>query len=635
MFINIQPEIEKALTFEIEHKIIEYLKTTLQIDVNCFAGMGRSEILLMLRGPGFEQILPKITEIRKSSVFGKILNIDNHPQCDPNSNVFICSCSFPLISHKVIKSRKFEEQLQGRILPRVFIDCNPGCEEYVIKCAPSSCSSIRDVYGRFDLVIEWEKKTNISRFLLELTEFREKLSGIEGVRETSTSMWGENLLHLGDDEEEFATPTTPTQFVSQTIPYFNTVKDKCGDLDPYIKDKLIDLAGRLNSYYKRRRYKLSFKDMTGVLPVISEILDKIKEPGDIGLGSYYNHMSQLIDLSNHALYQRYFDVESHFETCKHLPFPFLRGINGYISAATFIPCYIFEKVFDGSSAHEAWPGFVLFGQSYSYQLLNNLILSYHASAIDRPVEEWWGISHEVAHAIYWLSDFFDSKLDTEDRKYIDDTSKIVNGFLVDVEELFANWFDLTYFFENDIEHYFPTIWNSWLRWERVWNFKKQYIFRSFAVYLSKDLDEFDRVQSISVPKTDEYLREKLSEMNTIITNSVPKYESYFSELDEVDFPSTFRTIKGVEGFLSFLERRYFDKSLLKRLHPPYPEQEICRHLEKLEQGIIITAEIPDPIKLLHRLHYKYSDSKGDINMRINAAVILTLWYHYVKKYWEN
>ena len=81
-----------------------------------------------------------------------------------------------------------------------------------------------------------------------------------------------------------------------------------------------------------------------------------------------------------------------------------------------------------------------------------------AGTLQRPIEDWWGITHEIAHAIYWASDFYNKDLPTDIRQYFEgipiySSNRIL--FRIDIEEIYANWFDFKYIFQGDKNRYFP------------------------------------------------------------------------------------------------------------------------------------------------------------------------------------
>jgi len=444
---------------------------------------------------------------------------------------------------------------------------------------------------------------------------------------------------LGDNKTSLKPPPQLAGFKSELAPGTEDVVRMLNTLDPSILDpmgrsRLLEFLGRLNSYYGRREYKSSFQGMIGVIDSIRYRIDELKAASGSKAHYINTTLSEIIDLSNNALFQRYADLETRFETCKHLPFPFLRGINGYIVAATCIPCFIFKSVYPDMAVRQNWAGFVLFGLSYSYQLLKGQILSYPASTLQKPIEDWWGITHEVAHALYWISDFYNQELPTTIKDYFNGFSKQNPMLLLgqDVEEIYANWFDFRYVFARDKTRYFPTIWKSWLRWERIKRFKFDYLMRSLIIFLTTDLSGLRN--AINQGEVKEYLEAKFSEMKAVIAPKVPGFKDFAADITPETLLMMAKFIDKIEHYLLFLEQKYFDQELYDRLNQPYPEDLLSQHIQSLEQGIIVVDNIPNPIELLHELYDKYPALNKHVPLRTNAATILTLWFKYMKDYKE-
>lgn len=364
----------------------------------------------------------------------------------------------------------------------------------------------------------------LSKFAKELTDFRKNIENIDGIRSTSTILMGLNDLPLIDN-------VTPPPVTDDFLPDFlskfdSSLQRQSNLLKPDVKAQLYDFLGRFHNHLGRRESSYYFHDMQGIYHTIKWTIEELSTATEEKRPRLNMHLSEILDLANHGLYQRYSHLESHYELRTTVPFPFLCDINAYIGAASYLPCFIFEKFFNNQPTVDIWPGFVLFGQSYSFQCLPGAILSYPASALQRPVDDWWVISHEVVHAIYRLIKFNEQVIaeDGELKEYCDKLSEETGlGFWIDIEEIYANWFDYRYIFCREKNLYFPTIWRSWLRWYRVWTYKTQYLFRSLATFVSDELHVFHEIRTKSgYPATLKYLEEKLEEMISLINKSEEK-----------------------------------------------------------------------------------------------------------------
>ena len=636
VFLKIQPDLEETLRFDIEKSIINFIKKDFIDDANLFAGMGRSEILLLLRGRSFEKLLSNVSQLRQTLTLRKIMNKHLSVSCDPDVPVFIDSTTFLLIAHPALRRRGGYEQLEGKVLPRVNVICNPGFERIVSANKPASCARAFNIYGNYDVVLTWDKKIELAQFAKEITDFRLAVGEIEGINNTLTNFSGKKII---DNDTSLKPPPQLAGFKSEFAPGTEDVVSMLNTLNPnkldsMIRSRLLEFLGRLNSYYGRREYKSSFRDLLGVIYSILYRLNELKTASGANAISINTALSEIIDLSNNALFQRYADLETRFGTSKHLPFPFLRSINGYIAAATCIPCFIFKSVYPDIPVRQNWTGFVVFGLSYSYQLQRGQILSYPASALQRPIEDWWGITHEVAHAIYRISDFYNQELDEDIKNYS-------NGFSTknpmlrlgqEFEEIYANWFDFKYVFAGNKIRYFPTIWKSWLRWERVRHNKFDYLIRSLIIFITTDLEGL--ANAINQGEVQPYLKIKFNEMKDLIELRVSEFKDFAAVMTENTFIELARYIDKIEPYLRFLEKKYFEQALYDRLNPPYSEDLLNSHIQSLDAGIIVVDNIPNPIKLLHELYDKYPALENPVPLRTNAATILTLWFKYMKDFRE-
>jgi len=93
--------------------------------------------------------------------------------------------------------------------------------------------------------------------------------------------------------------------------------------------------------------------------------------------------------------------------------------------------------------------------------------------------------------------------------------------------------------------------------------------------------------------------------------------------------SILTAIKHMENFLTYLENRYFNPEIFKRINPDYPKEILSRQLSQIQKGEIVTDRIPNPLKLLHELYIAYNAANNRIPLQVTAATILTLWHYYV------
>jgi hypothetical protein len=102
-----------------------------------------------------------------------------------------------------------------------------------------------------------------------------------------------------------------------------------------------------------------------------------------------------------------------------------------------------------------------------------------------------------------------------------------------------------------------------------------------------------------------------------------------------DYVMICKAIIRIEHLLNFLQNEYFDNRIFNRLNPDYPGDMLQSHLNALNNGVIVIDNIPNPCKLLHSIMRNYWNKP--VPIKLSAALILTLWYAYIKNYpqWDN
>jgi len=627
--LNIHPGLVEKTSLESEIRISKVLQERFGDHANPFLGMGHSEVLLLLKGRNFNDLLNEVTEVvRTMSIRDIGVRYGPNVGYPKETRIFICTTSYPSVAHPALRSNRSYEEFEGTVAPIVYINCAPGLEDYVVAKRPNK-SVVRNVYGKYDLAIEWDEPIELATFAKNLTDFRNVIGKKEGVQNTCT------IFKSSEDR--------PTKELGEAKPIHHSIQlssspltrrfltqSKC--LDPVVRGQLLDFLGRFDTYYCRPESHSFFRDMAGLRQTVSTVLSIIPRATAEDRQLAQTYLSQVLDLANHAIYQRYAGIETHFEFDQHVPFPFLCDINGYISASNSVPFFLFSSFFGDKVIEQFWPGFVLFGQSYSYQWLSGHVLSYQASALFRPIEDWWGISHEVAHSIYWLTDFLRKRAARDIQDYISKASSEdpEKNFQIDIAEIFANWFDYKYVFCSNPSSFFPIIWRSWLRWERIWAYGEQYLVRSLATFLSGYLEDFYEARGISRPATEEFLEGKFNQMNEIILNSVPEYSRFIKHV-KFQKKSLFNVFIHLIHVLNFLENNYFDQEIYKRMNPNYPSKILQDHVSQIKRGQIITDKIPSPVKLLHELYRACRAPQKEVSLRTTAATALTLWNYYVRE----
>jgi hypothetical protein len=297
--LSIQPKIEEYFTFEVEQLIIEHIKTTLNDDANIFIGMGYADMLFLLKANGFDQILPKISKLRRELTVGDLFKETPLP-CDPKVPIFICSTTFSAIAHPRLAGKQEYDDLEGKIFPVVNIDCSPGYEKFVAKAKPLSCNAARDIYGKYDVSLIWQEQVDLSTFARELTDFRNEISNFDGIRSTSTTLIGFNDLSP-HEPGSISPPPYVEDFSPAVIPGLEYLIEQGKKLNPEESAKLYDFLGRFNTYLGRRESYLYFRDMEGIHRSIKWVLDQLSIGEKEKTYRLHTYLSQIIDLANHGI----------------------------------------------------------------------------------------------------------------------------------------------------------------------------------------------------------------------------------------------------------------------------------------------------------------------------------------------
>ena len=539
--------------------------------------------------------------------------------------IFICTTSFPTVKHPHLQMNHSFEGLIGEIEPQIYIDCRPGLEDRIAKCRPSG-AIVSNIYGKYDIAVNWPEPVKMSWFAEELTKFRQNIGGENGVRSTCTYFKSARTSEKNIDNDDLP---IKSEIGDEWSRIRSEIIERSQILEGMERGKLLDFLNRLNSYLSRKETNWYFRDMK---PIGMHILAELTRLADPGIEPSEDlrrkaNVSRILDIANHAAYQRYSGLDTHFDFHTGAPYPFLCDINGYISAAESIPNFLYTAYFGDKEEESLWPGFVLFGQSYSPEFLPGHTLSLPAMALLHPIKDWWSLTHEIGHCFYHLLDFWkkipENNFGERIREKANDPRKII---LVDIEEIFVHWFDYQYVFGGRADLYFPMIWWSWLRWRRPRAYPSQYVIRSFAAYMTGHLKELLEPQTQGREETLKVLRNKLEEMNTLIIQKVPEYKTLLSRVDETE--GIINAIVRLSDLLVYLQKKCFNKDFNQRINEAYPQAMLDRHVESIEKGNVINEPIPNPIKLLHRLHDKFGIGAPNVPIRATGAIVLSLWNYY-------
>ena len=199
-----------------------------------------------------------------------------------------------------------------------------------------------------------------------------------------------------------------------------------------------------------------------------------------------------------------------------------------------------------------------------------------------------------------------------------------------LSEIFANWFDWRYIFNRDTSFFFEVVWKSWLELPVVRQKPRQYITRTFTIFLAKNFKSFQRVREAeSEPLLQLFLQNQWRNYVECVSKNVPKFKAFASKITSRDLRDIFDQstilIQAVYFYDSKLETVCHIVGLQKRLDPPYPK--LSEHLRALERGEVITDLIPNPCKL--QLELLRRSRRRPISLATQGAFIFSLENSYL------
>ncbi|HWX18704.1 MAG TPA: hypothetical protein VN578_02245 [Candidatus Binatia bacterium] len=554
-------------------------------DTHVFFGMGYSELLLISGGANVERLLGMVTQMRHL----------RHPH-DHRAPLFSKTTTFPLISCKNVHSTQNYESLEGDIQPVITASCEPAFEHLIAPKSDDKKLYARNVYGKSDFLLAWREPVKVAELARYLSDLRKKW-GQKGILSKTTTYIETDLTNASTMEGLISSratqpaPLITPQEQNQLFRLLNSVKSHA------LRAALSDVTLRLLACLNDPQLGPIYGDMLNTLAYMLSLTRHLTDDAEL-ISEAAFIAEELADLARAAINQRYAGLEFHPETLAHAHLPLLCDIRTIVAAASCTPSHIFNKIMPGKRSSETWTGFVLFGGEASPQVLHQIILALPPASLFTPVQDWWKITHETAHAVFKILDVY-KRLPPGYAQYVRDAlpDDVIDDHHL-INELFANWFDWKYIFQENTQFYLEMIWRSWIRLPVVRESKSQYLARSFAVFICPRLNEFTsllehRWQTHGAP----WLTNRWQEFTQAILK-VPGMRDYLkvpAETVQNALDIVHHVTHIMQFFQSSLEGACRIKGLAKRLHPPYPR--LRKDIQLLREGRIILSEIPDPCRL--------------------------------------
>ncbi|MDO9542170.1 MAG: hypothetical protein Q7J98_07595, partial [Kiritimatiellia bacterium] len=625
-FLKIHPTVLTSDPIEARWKIASRLASCFEHGF-VFFGLGYCELLLIAGGDNLKQLLWTVTECRKPAGHKALTDLPQELKIDPTASLFLKTTTFPLTSYEHIHSGLRYDRLKGSLYPVVTISCDPACEALIFSLLRETKEvKVRTVYGKTDLILCWDDEIPISRFAQFLTNLRTS-AATAGLMAKTTS-------YLEIERVESATCKV-SDIIAPHQRRSGAEEIKMGSLThvqpPALKASLTDLMLRLISCVSNGDSVDTYRDMRNTIEYVMDIVDKVIVPPDVSELKKMKArfvLARVADLARSAINQRYAGLESHPETLAHAHSPITCDIATVVAAATCVPHYVFGRLRLGVSAEQTWPGYVVFGTDYSPHWSLQDILALPADSLYSPIKEWWKITHEVGHAVFRLLNV---------RERIAEYSPALHQAMVAdinlsgespehvINELFANWFDWRYIFVKDTACYMGFIWASWLNYPLIWTSPRQYIYRSFAVFLCDDLDAWTAAWSGGRKDRSlwPYLETRWNHFCSML-QPISKWADFLKAAGANIKDEVFTVMDYVQPLMCFfasrLEGHCGVEGISERLNPPYPG--LSGDIESLAYGKVIQQQIENPCRLNLELLRRYSE--GDIPLATEVAYVLSL-----------
>ena len=552
-------------------------------DAFVFFGLGFSELLFMSGGDDVAKLLTQVGRLRAQTAAGSV----TRPLLSKTT-------TFPFISYALLKQQDYGS-LAGYVEPVVTVSCAPSAERLIATTVREQNIIAKNVYGKNDLLLAWRDPVLVSELAKFVSEFRQRWGDAGAVRKTTTYL--ETAI---DEASTSITPTIelPVDSLSQAEEDELFAKLRC--VEPYsLRAALSDLVLRLMTCLRDTQLAAYYQDMVNTLEFVQNVVETLGSSNELTAKEAQAAAARVATVARSAINQRYAALELHPETLAHSHSPLLCDIRTLVAAATCLPHFIFDHLIAGKRASETWAGFVLFGGAYSPQWYDQHVLALPPASLLSPITEWWKVTHEAAHGIYYTL-FVSKKLDQAIYDYI--KSADVNNELSAthiIGEQFANWFDWKYVFRRNTLLYLRLVWRSWIELPLVWQSKPQYLARSFAVLLCEDLASLakaaDQPREVGIMPLLKIRWQAFQEA----TNAVPRMDVFLSKLTDPEREEVFEMVCNLLSLLRWFEQK-FEKAcgvdaLADRLSPSYDQLE--KHVELLRKGNVILTGIVDPIRL--------------------------------------
>lgn len=654
---KINPRILLSLFPDSEVQCAAYLADALRArGARVFSTFAHSELLVILPGTGFDTLMSEFSQFRKEFSVNRVFTALPETSMLASLSaepVLARTYTIPLVSYEQVILRDNYEALTGDVNPMTLVMCSPTEDDRVLTTVPPEIFAVREFWGEFDIALQGEG-IPLKEFVPLLTGFREQLSRPTGLYSTCTFMLGD-VKTMDTDPSGAATQVTTSSELDRTIQeqmdQLDLIvrgilehKGLVDRADDWVRLHAVGFLSKLRNCIADPLIGLDYLDMAEFLLWLQsqiELLDDA-ELSHTERISIQERCVHAITLATQALYHRSADIEAHMQGVTYPSLWPVVGSNRVARALGDIPRFVIHDIFSEEREEQElegrkWYGFATHGLAYEFRHYPGEIITYPTRAILQPLKEWHVVTHELSHLYFHIAG---PKKKLEDLLLRDEyraqrqrakTDSIVMGQAGFMEELFAHWFDYSYFYERNLDLFLRCIWSTWLETPIVWQDKRQYLIRTLLISLLHNHRASITTQLSMRSRT---ISQELTRLIRFLSGELERFSAFEMGVRETGAKNVIGNEAGQWLFLMALfETHFWNTDLYDKINKPYAE--LDDHVAQIRDGRPVSQGVTNPKALYWNLMQSVSDTElAEANMPLTLALISTLSSDYQRRIWE-
>ena len=600
----------------------------LGIDIALYGGFGRSELYLVVRSSNIEDIWKVSNECRAL----------NSGDCFPDTEkeherlpIFVSTRTIPGVSFSNInyKDEASVTGISGKTQSAISIKCPSGFEYDVYRYFENRQGySCFGTLGNDDIFVHTDA-IDFPLLIEDILNFRKHWS-----EKHYAPISTKTILQSKQEPQEHINQKAygvEKSYESLVIPEQLKISNK------RLANRIHNFNHNLQSNWNNRNLQSFVRGVAKYLEYIKQLLEEYSEACINGVQHdgcpQESMLLQAVERAETGLTQR---VGSSFDSLYYkndLPLPFGDGIFASLIGIEFLIDSIFEswdQQVNSSSDAESKTGafgFPTFNDSSGFKVHFGETINLPLVALYDPSDSrgnWLTLTHEISHAIYIRQNIGEIEASTLNEIYINHFSRKASmnedeEFLDQIFELFAHWYDYYHFYDCDYEKYFAHVWASWSKLPILHYNIKDYVFRTYFIYVAHKKDMFSEYGENKV---------KDSQIATLI------YKEHYEKLKLLKSPLTPEAIASIKDKIVTSEitthllkyydviqifERYKSDDFRRSINKDY--ENFDRHYKSIMNGELIQERIENPYKLVKKIIYHTHDSA---NIKSATALIMSL-----------